>query len=285
MIPPQRERRRYLLGEAGDPHRSAVEEQYFADEHALAAIEAEEDTLIEEYLANQLGPQEREQFERAYLSAPQRRQRVEIVRRLIRAAPTARADAPGDAVAPFERSIEARWRRATPLAAAAAVVLAVAAWWMFVTPHEPRIGNPSVTQTSPPKVPQSPAQRTPEPAQPGARDATVIAFVLSPLNVRSGDQSPTLTVLPGTTVVSLRLQAPERTNAFPGRVIVRSVSGKEVWRGEATRARDEIAGAMAQVDVPADRLGHDDYLVELHPVDARGVEGEVSRYFLRVRER
>ena len=284
MILPQRDRRRYLLGEAAEQHRSAIEEEYFADEHALAAMEAEEHALIEEYLSNQLGPQEREQFERAYLSVPQRRQRVEIVRRLMDAATTERAEALGDAVAPVVRSIE-WWRRSTPLAAAAAVVLAIASWWMFMPRHQPRAGNPSVAETSPPAVPPSPAQRVPEPAQSPARGATVIAFALSPLNVRSGDQSPALTVPVGTTLVSLRLQAAESANVSPGRVIVRSVNGDEVWRGEATRVSDDRSGAVAQVDVPADRLRHDDYLVELHPLDARGVEGEVSRYFLRVRER
>lgn len=281
----QSDRRRYLLGDAGEQHRSAIEEEYFADEHALAAIEAEEHALIEEYLSNQLGPQEREQFERAYLSAPQRRQRVEIVRRLIGAAPAARAEAPGDAVAPVARSIKSWWRRAAPLAAAAAIVLAIASWWVFMPRHEPRTGNPSLAETSPPPVPPSPAQRVPEPVQSPARAATTIAFALSPLNVRSGDQSPTLTVPPGTTLVSLRLQAPEGANVLPGRVIVRSVTGTEVWSGEATRIRDEISDAAVQADIPADRLRHDDYLVELHPADARGVAGEVSRYFLRVRER
>ena len=42
------------------------------------------------------------------------------------------------------------------------------------------------------------------------------------------------------------------------------------------------AGVIARVDVPAARLPANDYVIELFGTDAKSVEREQGRYFLRV---
>ena len=80
--------RRYLLGQATEEERSAIEREYFADAAALDAIGAAEDDLIEDYLASRLERDERDHFEREYLATPNHRRRVETVRLLIAASST-----------------------------------------------------------------------------------------------------------------------------------------------------------------------------------------------------
>ena len=70
-----------------------------------------------------------------------------------------------------------------------------------------------------------------------------------------------------------------------GRAVVRTVSGNEVWRGPAASERGARLAALARVEIPADRLTPDDYIVELFGTDPNGREAERYRYFLRVRER
>ena len=64
--------------------------------------------------------------------------------------------------------------------------------------------------------------------------------------------------------------------------IVKTVEGKQVWRGEARPARDaRRPSLLASVRVPAARLMTGDFLVTL---STRGAgDGTLHRYFFRVR--
>ena len=79
--------RRYLLGEATEEEREALEREYFEDESALSRVESEEETLIEEYLAERLDARDRDLFEGRYLASPIHRQRVDAIRRCRRTVP------------------------------------------------------------------------------------------------------------------------------------------------------------------------------------------------------
>ena len=113
--------RAYLLGTAEEHESDALEEAYFESAGALDTVEAAEETLIEDYLSGALHSEDRTRFERHYLAAPQRRNRVEAIRKLM-----AHANRAGASVA----------RRTPPLrvlAVAAALVIvagASAAVWI-----------------------------------------------------------------------------------------------------------------------------------------------------------
>jgi hypothetical protein len=258
--------RRYLLGEAGEEERAAIEQEYFVDEGALERIEATEEELIEDYLADRLGPDQRSGFERRYLAVPHRRRRVDTIRSLM----SVQRAAPAPAARRF-RAVE--W---ATLAAAALILIALGGWWMLRTP---------------PAMPEAARQQTttaprPEPPRVTAPMPQVFAFSISPVNVRSAGDSLSLVVPTGTDVVRLQLEGgPGDARVDRASARVHTVTGDEVWRGSASVASDAPAGTIAEIDIPAERLRVDDYVVELFAIDASGREQERSRYFLRVRAR
>jgi hypothetical protein len=269
--------RRYLLGNATDEDREALERAYFTEPAALERVEAAEERLIEAYLAGELDPRERERFEREYLASPTRRRHVEIVRRL--AQPAAAAAAPS----------RSRWT-GTYLPLAASLLIAVLAGWWFiafrtVSPTPDSKDRSTSTQPAPPAVehPGAAAARAPENS---AGSLRFVALALSPISTRSAGETPTVTVRSGIDAVRLDLQGDGTTDApFPhARVVVQTVSGRTVWEGDAERTTDVPAPA-ARVMIPAPHLETDDYVIILLAADTRGAEQERHRYFFRVRVR
>jgi len=260
--------RRYLLGQADEEECSGIEREYFADESALERIAAVEEDLIEDYLGGRLPAGERSQFERHYLASPQHRARVETIRRL---SALAWDDRTGGSVSGASR---VRTRSLAYLALAAAVLIAVGLLWRAIPRRQPA---PSIVLTHP--APPSPAPRPAETRQ-------VFAVSLSPIAVRSASDSQNVVIPAGTSAVALQLEGDnDPTKATNARAVIQTVAGDEVWRGAADPAASLPAGVIARFDVPASRLGIDDYIVVLFGTNAGGVEGELNRYVLRLRAR
>src|SRR6185436_10899777 len=230
--------RRYLLGEASEEERSAIEREYFEDRERLDAIAAIEDDLIEDYLEGQLPSDERRHFERVYLAAPHHRQRVETIRRVmaasssgLRSTNTQSSTWPtGPSSGRFRR--QRRWY--IPAAAAAIVVLAVGAIWMrgaFLHRAETAVGSTSSTAGTP--TPGPSAERPPD-QSPAAipPPAHIVALSLSPATVRSATDSPVLVIPAGTDMVALQLEGDLNIRPFPAaRVVIRTVAGASIWEG------------------------------------------------------
>lgn len=80
--------RRYLLGALDDEAlQEQIEEQLVVDEKFADELQAAEDQLIEDHLDDELTQTERQQFEKFFLSTPQRRKRVQLVRGVLKLAP------------------------------------------------------------------------------------------------------------------------------------------------------------------------------------------------------
>ena len=264
--------RRYLLGAATDAEREALEREYFEDESALSRVESEEETLIEEYLAERLDVRDRDLFQERYLASPIHRQRVDAIRRLsaMSASGTDAATAMGRA-----RVSSYRW-----VALAAALILAVGAVWVF-TARKTEIGLGNRPQDA--SLPSLESSPTPSAAPPAAAPR-VFAFSLPPISTRSADQAPRLVIPPGTDVVSLQLEGTRQPAPLDQtRAEIRKVTGEEVWSGPAISSTDSPSGTLARIDVPAARLRADDYIVTLFETPAAASERERNRYFLRVR--
>ena len=260
--------RRYLLHRSTEAERDAIEQEYFADEAALDAAEAEEDGLIEDYLTERLSADDRAQFERVYSSTPDRRVRVHVARAL-NAAPSSRLRPP---------IANRRWLYGS-LAAAAVVVLAVGVWFSQRNALETATTNPagstSPITSSPPPQPEISAAQNPGPP--------VVALTISPIAVRGTDEAATLIAPPGTQLVSLTVEGVEQSAATTViRGVVRTVDGREAWQGNAMSTT--AASGEARFEIPADRVPPDDYIVRVYGV-AGDQERELQRYFLRVRAR
>ena len=90
---------RYLLGEGAELEREALDRSLFEDESVAEQIAIFEDELIDEYVAGRLSAQERERFEKVYLSSPEHAAKVGFARALDRklmpaSAPVARSSSP-----------------------------------------------------------------------------------------------------------------------------------------------------------------------------------------------
>jgi len=249
--------RRYLLGQADESIADAFENALFRDDHTLEHTEAAEEELIEDYLGERLSTDDRARFEQHYLAAPQHRIRLETVRRLIAAAVR-----------------RPRWRSVlVPIAAAAAVILALGTWWLYSSRRQP-----DTIETRTP-APASRDRTLPVPTPP-----RVFATSLSPITLRSADAGAAVEIPDGTDIVSLRLLGDaERLRAAAARAVIRTVAGDAVWQGDAT-VSGLPAGSVARVDVPASVLRPDDYIVELR-IGPAGADHEVYRYVLRMRRR
>ena len=270
--------RRSLLGTATEEERSAVEEAYTTSEADFDQVGAEEELLIESYLDGGLESNDREQFERHYLASAHRRRRVDAMQRLMDAA--ARSNRPQHRLlTPLLWQRRSVW---VGLGAAAAIVLA-ALLFRPARPTVPQVAErPSqpAPEVTPPSPTQPPPSVTPPETQP--RPPAAFAFSLAPAAVRSGGNSPSLTIPSGIQTVLLRLEGYAATAPSGAlRVTVSRVGGEDVWRGEGTRVTG-TAGLLAQAEVPASVLEPNDYVVRLFR-SASSQPEPLESYFLRVR--
>lgn len=277
---------RYLLGAASDAEREGVERACFERADGMDALSAAEDDLIEDYLSGRLDREERGRFERHYLSSPGHRTRVAVMRAI---ASAQAATPPMD-----RRTSRFLWWAAGVAAAVIVVVMGVA--WNIRSRAQP-VGVPSETTAAPtsrsaggPQVGAGSAPRDPAPdPRPGGPDPppaepTVIALAISPILVRGADEPATIAIARGTDVVRLVLLGePGEHDAGGRRVIVRTMAGRQIWRGRTRRAASTAGREPARVDIPAALLLPDDYIVIVLGTDSGGTEHERYRYFFSVR--
>lgn len=261
--------RRYLLGQSGEDECAAIENEYFANEAVVDRIAAVEEDLVEDYLAGRLQADDRRQFESYYLASPQHQARVETIRRLSALSEDDRFRTVTGVESP------AGTRSLRYLALAAGILIAAGALWTII-PHRPPAATSVATQPAPAPAPALPV--------PAARQ--IFAVSLSPIAVRSASDSQNVVVPAGTDVVALQLEGGANpATATNARAVIQTVAGDEVWRGLASSSTDLPAGTIARFEVPASRLGIDDYIVILFDTDAAGTERERNRYVLRARSR
>ena len=87
----------YLLGELGEKEQSQVEERYFLDKSYRRELQAAERDLIDSYVLDDLPRREREQFEKYFMRLPIRKERVEFARALAKSiSPTKMATSAAD---------------------------------------------------------------------------------------------------------------------------------------------------------------------------------------------
>lgn len=269
--------RRYVLGAATDHEAAAIERAYFDSAEALEEVRAAEVDLIDDYVSGQLTADERHAFQRRYLTTPARRQRIAVARALGNAA-TARSN---------ERKRRTRSWRVAALAAASVVLLGTGAWFLQTRTDSPSTSAGATRAIQPPAPGNAPASEpAPRPAPPAPdfrqsdRRPIVATLEISPILLR-GSPASTVIIGAGTDVVRLRLRGDAADpSVTAARAVVRTVGGREIWRGTATDARRPD---LAHVEIPAARLRSDDYIVELFGTDTAGRAIELHRYFLSVR--
>lgn len=86
--------RRYLLEPLAANDKESIERRLLEDEEFIDELEIVESELIDEYLGNELSPDERENFEKYFLAHPERREKLEGSRILMRHVETVPSPSP-----------------------------------------------------------------------------------------------------------------------------------------------------------------------------------------------
>ena len=292
--------RNYLLGDVSEEERASFEVRFFSDEESADQAFVAEEEFIEEYLRNELSPENRKRFEAAYLTQPRRRERV-LAMKAVMAAATAEGESLAESPTPsFWASIAAFFSFENvfaryALAAVVLLVLVFGGWFLFrrlgreTEPQLARQGEPPIQVESPPPssspLPSpgvSPA-RQPSPSPSAVKEAgpTFTTIVLSPSLVRDPAAANKLTIAPSVRQVRLQLGL-ERNDYQSYLVRVTTVDGKTVWESKRATVQPGSAGNSISVSIPANLLPTNDYLVELTGVDKAGRRESVASYFFTV---
>jgi hypothetical protein len=259
--------RAYLLGALDEPHADRLEARYIGDAVLLDEVRAEEEALVDDYLADRLTAVDRARFESSYLASPVHRDRVAMARTL---ADRLAAAAPGPVAGPAFYG----W-----MAMAAAVVLA--SLWLVARPASEtrRVqGSPSQPAPLPPALVAPAPAPTPTPApssptQPRLRE--VFAITISPIAARGGAE-PQLYRPPAGLELSVRLEGSPEPGDRTYTAELQTPEGQVVWRG---RFRPAAAGTglLTWIILPAG-LPPNDYVIVIAANRA-----ERGRYVLRIR--
>lgn len=248
--------RGYLLGLGPEADVEPLDEASVADDAIAARLAALEDDLYDDYVSGVLKGPERTRFEERYLASAAGRRRVEFAKTL---------QSRASAVAPKPAtSAVFRW-----WSVAAAVLAATTLGLIYLADETPQLTDATVR----------PPVETPDPAP----TAVVAAFTLLPTATRSASESAALTVAADVTTINLRLVGlPETEPLAAPEAVIRTIDGREIFRGPARAINGSADGVRAEVAVPAAQLIPDDYLVQLNELRSGRAEERV-RYFLRVR--
>jgi hypothetical protein len=273
--------KQYLLGLLPEGEAEALEDAYLGDPEVWERLRGVEEDLLDDYAARRLAPAERAVIESRYRASSPLRERL-VAARALREAMEA-----GPRTTPDVAAVAARW--GLPLTLAAGLILAALVLWpkrpgpsvvsSVTSPSPPVRSEPS---TPPPTEPQTPPGRAS--TRPGRQPATTpFVLALSPGLLR-GEERSAAVVPAGTDEVLFELEGDRSLLAPSGSVfpvVVETVEGRSMWRGEARRApKTARPTLLATARVPTSRLEPGDYLLALHSGSADGTA--LYRYFFRL---
>jgi hypothetical protein len=277
--------RQYLLGEASEDERQALEEVYFEDSEVFDDLTALDDALIEAYVDGTMPVEQRDGFERTLAAFPRRQARLFLVREL--AARAGRAKAPAESRTPALAAASSRPRRAWVDGglwqwglAAATVVLAIWAGYVIrqtsalrAELQEARLARADAERASasrPESRPGPAAPTVPPAGNPDAPRATsapaapaipIVALTLTPGLLRDA-AIPVVTLSKDTLLarVILVLAAP---GAPQYTVRLLSSAGAERWRESGVTPSRVGMRAAVTIDLPARVLTGGEFVLEV----------------------
>lgn len=256
--------RRYLLGSLSEEEAAELENLYFSSDEVFEDVLAEEDDLVDAYVADELPPDERSRFEKLLPGSSRLRNRVETARAL------------GRQTRPS--------RRALPVGAlllAATVILILGVVWAV---RKPRPSSEMAAHATPVPTAAAPAvvAAIPIPTAGGLR--RVASYMLVAGLTRDASEATVVAVPNGIETVELRLSL--EADAFSSYdVQLRTEDGRDVLERRGLRSRKEHPGAVVAVEVPAGKLPAGAYIFTLRGHTGRGTIETLDQYSFRVSAR
>ncbi len=293
--------RRYLLGVLPESDQLALEQEFFADPDRLAQMQEVEHDLLDEYARGELAGEERQQFERHYLTTPEHRARAAFAQELLRAAVADAAEAVSQPTESIWKRFWAPWQTlqfAYGLALAAMVLLAVVGvQWLrqransqqeFARVETERRANQERLRALEAQIAQqgdrnaelnTELERLRAQQNPPSASGSLLSFIL--LSTIRGSDQQTLKLSANASQVRLRMNL-DSSDVDRFRINLRPVDGGGVQTYNAVRANKTKTGTAVSVTIPASNLPNGDYILTLSAVDATGATEELDRYSFRV---
>lgn len=299
----------YLLGQLGDTEQRQLEERLMTQHDLFQQVQVLEDELIDEYLKNTLSVQDRADFEKHFLSAPERRKKLRFAEGFRSYVATANA---GTEKEPSKFSLwQTFWaalRTPTPVLryGFAVVLVGVLVGGLRMASTIQRL-NTQVAQIRTEKgslqereqqlqqqleeqrrrsqeleqqlvLAQAQGQKLPE------TSLSTLPFVLIPGIVRDSGTSNRLTISPDTRFVELRLElADPKYDSY--RVELQDDEGSEVLALNKAKPQRLGSNQFIVLTLPAKDLPTDDYLLKLSGASKAGEFEPLNSYPLGVRRR
>ena len=309
-LPPDRVLIRYLLGQSSSREQSVIEESYFTDlsffEHMLVV----EDELIDMFLRDELATGDRRRFETHFLTAPGRREKLDLARTLFERVNAGTVQSAPRRSANLRRSLSSRiegFRGARAVTyrwlAAAFVIVAVFVAWLLTRnhgsstdvgqryqanlsqPHEPK-AQPQAAQSTDIPTSHSKGLEVPrqQPAALHEKRPLVISLALTPGVSRSIFDINQPLVLPrGADAVRLKLMLETRSNYKRYVVELRGPAGDTVRTWNLNRPPRTKIGSLT-ISVPARALHSGDYLITVSGVSPESPPEVLDDYSVRIRK-
>ena len=306
--------RQYLLGELVLEDVEAFDELSVTDDDFTAAMNAEENDLLDAYVQGELTDAARQQFESHYLSTPRRREKLLFAQTLQgwahKIAPVKEPAGTATASSRPHGSREFRFR-VPRLAmqwgvATAAVLLLIASIWLAVQNSRLRRQAQSVSnQTSQreeelkkqleeqaaatSRAEQELAQLRNEgelPKQSGAPErpgepAGIASFVLTP-QLRGVGEIKSVRIPAGTERVSMHLQLEPNQYSTYRAMLLEETTHKALWRSSDLTASGLQNSKRVKVSFPAALLKSQTYVLQVSGIASNGSTETISDYPFKV---
>lgn len=296
--------RAYFLGELSLEEGIRLENEYLGDEAKFARLQEAENDLLDDYTQNGLTPNSLKSFEENYLNSPFRRQRLEFAKTLAEYLRKESVQNTGTEGFVW-RDILSFWK--IGFAFASIILLLLGGFWFFknspqLPNNEVAVSKPSENLPTPvpqtiPTVEKTPLKQTantnqintisptpvltPKPSvSPTPEKAKVnqtVTLALSMVGMRDGGKTSQAILDKETKNVVLRLNLAE-TDAKVFQVKIANAGGDTVYQVKNVR----VSGKSININLPANLLKTDDYVVEVLTTNSEGESEKVSSYNFRV---
>jgi len=292
---------RFLLGQLSEDKRTGIEDRMFTDDRFYEQVLAVQEELADDYVLENLTPDQRVAFERSFLRSPQRRERIAFAEAFTRALASQTSRQTNAA---FEPRV-GRWRSLFGssngfqwAAVAAALALLIGASWLYVQNRtlsrsievarsekqellnkdeagEVKLkkleSENSDLQSQSQKMKETIAQRDRElaaaksAAEPtGSSILTHIAtFTLSPGLTRGSDEPEKVMISGKTQVIQLQLALPKPENYKGYLAEVRTARGNLVFSKSLPAAQQLSFGQAVSLTLPVSQIPIGEYEVTL----------------------
>lgn len=237
----------YLLGELTEAEIIFIEEQYMADDEALAQLMAVEAELYDAYASHSLSPERTRRFENKFLATSEQQSRLEFSRALLRQ----------------PRSGPTRTPKLLAWVAAIFVVLILASvltWKYWPVPQ-----NSTVTR----QAAVSPSR-------------VVVPFTIGGGSTRSVSEESVLLLSDTVDDVRITIEL-ERASHPPFQARLSTPEGTEVWKSDPARPIELLDDVHVKLDIPASGLANGHYILTLSAMNPNGDFEEIQAYSFLVR--